>query len=89
MRKKPQLRRVVSKELSPAEIDKTLLKIAKLIHAKRKSKSNNRDNFAYEVNVSRSAMQRYEAGADMYLSTFLKLLYGLDATPEEFFKELK
>ncbi len=31
-------------------------------------------------------MTRYEAGGDMYLSTFLKLLHGLDIKPEDFFK---
>jgi transcriptional regulator with XRE-family HTH domain len=63
------------------------LKIGKLIKARRKDRTT-LEAFAYEINVSRSAMTKYEAGGDMYLSTFLKLLHGLDVKGEDFFKEL-
>jgi len=88
MRKKPKPRGTVAKEMSRAEMDKYMSKIGKHIHSKRQAKSS-QDTFAYEINMSRSALAGYEKGGDMYLSTFIKLLYGLDITPEDFFKELK
>ena len=88
MRKKKPTVRPVAEELSAAEIEKLLSKIGKLLHSKRKARTT-LESFAYEINVSRSAMTRYEAGSDMYLSTFLKLLHGLEAPGDEFFKEIK
>ena len=89
MRKKNQAgRRPVAQELSAADIDKLLAKIGKALHSKRKARTT-LESFAYEINISRSAMTRYEAGGDMYLSTFLKLLHGLDILPEDFFKDVK
>jgi len=87
--KKYQVRGTVAKEMSPAEIQKALQKIGKHIQAKRKSKTKNRDDFAYEINVARSSMQKHESGTDMFLSSFLKILYGLDIPPEDFFRDLK
>ena len=88
MKKKKDGARPVAEELSAAEIDKLLLKIGKLVHAKRKDRTS-LESFSYEINISRSAMSKYENGGDMYLSTFLKLLHGLDISPEEFFRDLK
>jgi len=88
MRKKKDIPRVIARELSPADTQKLLLKIGKVIKAKRKTQTT-LENFAYEINVSRSAMTRYEAGEDMYLSTFLKLLHGLDIEPSDFFNEVQ
>jgi len=89
MRKKKQPgKRPLAEEISPTEIDRLLTKIGKVLHSKRKARTT-LESFAYEINISRSAMTRYEAGGDMYLSTFLKLLYGLDLSPEEFFKEVE
>jgi transcriptional regulator with XRE-family HTH domain len=65
-----------------------LLRIGKLIKLKRKARTI-LESFAYEINVSRSSMERYEAGGDMYLSTFLKVLHGLESKPADFFKEIK
>ncbi|HVU55079.1 MAG TPA: helix-turn-helix transcriptional regulator [Puia sp.] len=87
MKKKKTTDRPVAEELSAAEIEKILAKIGKLLHSKRKERTT-MESFAYEINVSRSAMTRYEAGGDMYLSTLLKLLHGLEISPEEFFKDL-
>ena len=78
----------VAKELSASEIEKQLKKIGKLIKVKRKERSS-LEGFSYEISISRSAMSRYEAGGDMNLSSFLKVLYGLNISPEEFFKEVK
>jgi transcriptional regulator with XRE-family HTH domain len=81
-------RRPIAPELFAADIEKLLKKIGKAIGARRKSRTT-LESFAYEIDVSRSAMTRYEAGGDMYLSTFLKLLHGLEIKPDEFFKEIK
>ena len=86
--KKPVTNRPVARELTPAEVDKLLAKIAKLLKAKREARSS-LEAIAYELGMSRTQITRYESGGDMYLSTFLKLLHGLDEKPEDFFKELK
>lgn len=87
MRKKSDRKKQVAKEISQAEIEKLLLKIGKLLKAKRIARTT-LESFAYEIDISRSMMTRYESGHDMYLSTFLKLLHGLDIQPVEFFKEV-
>jgi len=63
-------------------------KIGELIQAKRLARTN-QDNFSYEAKIPRSAISRYEAGGDMNLSSFLRVLYGLDIKPEDFFIELR
>ncbi len=78
----------IAPELSPAEVEKILKRVGKLVKTKRKGQTS-LESFAYEINISRSAMARYEAGGDMLLSSFLKVLYGLGISPEEFFKEIK
>ncbi len=88
MRKSKRSDRPVAKELPAADVEKQLKKIGKLIKTKRKARTSLED-FSYEVSMSRSAMSRYEGGGDMYLSSFLKVLHGLDIKPEEFFKEIK
>ncbi|OQP59167.1 hypothetical protein A3860_38690 [Niastella vici] len=80
-------RRPIAQELSAAETEKMLNKIGKTLKNKRLARTT-LESFSYEINISRSAMTRYEAGGDMYLSTFLKLLHGLDIKPEEFFKDV-
>jgi transcriptional regulator with XRE-family HTH domain len=87
MRKLKPSRRPVAQELSATETEKMLLKIGKMLKNKRKARTT-LESFSYEINISRSAMTRYEAGGDMYLSTFLKLLHGLDIKPEDFFKDI-
>ena len=88
MKKKQPNRRPIAQELSTSDIDKLLAKNGRGIHSKRKARTT-LESFAYKINVSRSAMTGYEAGGDMYLSTFLKLLHGLEVSGEDFFKELK
>jgi transcriptional regulator with XRE-family HTH domain len=85
--KKRTDKRPVAKELPAAEVEKILKKAGKLIKESRQERSSLED-FAYEINISRSALARYEAGGDMLLSSFLKVTYGLDVTPEEFFKRI-
>lgn len=45
--------------------------------------------FSYDVEVSRTGMANYETGTynDIRLSTLLKIIDGLEMTPEEFFAE--
>jgi transcriptional regulator with XRE-family HTH domain len=86
-KRRTSARRPVAQELSAAETEKMLNKIGKLLKTKRQVRTT-LESFSYEINISRSAMTRYEAGGDMYLSTFLKLLHGLDIKPEDFFKDL-
>jgi len=43
--------------------------------------------FAYMHNIGRSQYGKYEKGADMRLSTFLRVLNALEITPKEFFSE--
>ncbi|WP_205510838.1 hypothetical protein [Longitalea arenae] len=86
-KRKPTGRRPIAQELSAAETEKMLNRIGKLLKNKRQARTT-LESFSYEINISRSAMTRYEAGGDMYLSTFLKVLHGLDIKPEDFFKDL-
>ena len=86
-KRRPLARRPIAQELSAAETEKLLNKIGKALKNKRQARTT-LESFSYEINVSRSAMTRYESGGDMYLSTFLKLLHGLDIKPEEFFKDV-
>ena len=78
----------VAKELQPADVERLLNKVGKLIKEARQERSSLED-FAYEINISRSALARYETGGDMLLSSFLKVVFGLDIEPDEFFKLLK
>ncbi len=75
----------VAKELSAADVEKILKKVGKLIKEVRQERSSLED-FAYEINISRSALARYESGGDMLLSSFLKVAYGLNIEPGIFFK---
>jgi len=86
-KRRPTAKRPVAQELSAAETEKMLNKIGKVLKNKRQARTT-LESFSYEINISRSAMTRYEAGGDMYLSTFLKLLHGLDIKPEDFFKDV-
>ena len=86
-KRRPSARRPIAQELSAVETEKLLNKIGKVLKNKRKARTT-LESFSYEINISRSAMTRYESGGDMYLSTFLKLMHGLDIKPEDFFKDV-
>jgi transcriptional regulator with XRE-family HTH domain len=86
-KRRSSARRPIAQELSATETEKMLNKIGKALKNKRQARTT-LESFSYEINISRSAMTRYESGGDMYLSTFLKLLHGLDIKPEDFFKEV-
>jgi transcriptional regulator with XRE-family HTH domain len=86
-KRRSSARRPIAQELSATETEKMLNKIGKALKNKRQARTT-LESFSYEINISRSAMTRYESGGDMYLSTFLKLLHGLDIKPEDFFKDV-
>jgi len=88
MRREIKDQQFVAKKLPHAETEKLLLEIGKLIKTMRDDRTT-LEKFSYEVSISRSQMSKYEAGGDMLLSTFLKLLHGLDTTGEGFFRELQ
>ncbi|MEI9807732.1 MAG: helix-turn-helix transcriptional regulator [Bacteroidota bacterium] len=45
------------------------------------------EKFAYDNNIDRSQYGKYERGADMRISSLVKILVALDVTVEEFFAE--
>lgn len=70
--------------------DEFLQKVGKKIKALRKKKGfNSAELFAYDIEISRVGMSRYETGAfdDIRMRTLLKIIDGLGMTPNEFFSE--
>ena len=51
--------------------------------------SNHTELFAYDIEISRAGMSKYEAGTfdDIRLRTLLKIIDGLGISPKEFFSE--
>lgn len=47
------------------------------------------ENFAYDIEISRVSMGKYESGNfnDIQMGTLLKIIDGLEMTPVEFFSE--
>jgi transcriptional regulator with XRE-family HTH domain len=67
-----------------------LNKLAKKIKSVRKQKGfNSYELFAYDIEISRTGMSKYEAGTfdDIRMRTLLKIIDGLGMTPKEFFSE--
>ena len=70
--------------------DKFLLDLSKRIKILRKQNGfNSYELFAYDIEISRAGMSKYEAGTfdDIRLRTLLKIIDGLEITPKEFFSE--
>jgi hypothetical protein len=79
MRKKPRVKRdidFVALELSDVELKKKLFKIGQQLKATRIQTQNNAP-YSY-----------YEKGANMCLSTFLRLLAKYNVSPADFFREI-
>lgn len=74
--------------LSDADIQKLLKAIGQAFKAAREEKKT-LDDLAYEINLSRSALARLEAGGDPRLSTLLKVMHGLKLKQVDFFKDFK
>jgi len=80
--------RFTASELPADERKELLLKMGRLIKAAREERTT-LEKFAQEAKIPKTQMAKHEAGGDMLLSTFLKLLYALGIEPEEFFRELE
>ena len=87
MKKEKNGQHFVANKLTESEVDDLILEIGRLIKAKRNRRTTI-ERFAYEINISRSQISKYEAGGDMLLSTFLRILHGLNTSGEKFFKSL-
>lgn len=65
-------------------------KLSSRIKTLRKGKGfSSAENFAYDIEISRISMGKYEAGnfSDIRMTTLLKIIDGLEMTPTEFFAE--
>ena len=70
--------------------DAFLLKLSKRIKKARKERGfKSYELFAYDVEISRAGMSKYEAGTfdDIRMRTLLKIIDGLGMSPKEFFAE--
>ena len=65
-----------------------LQKIGERIKALRKAKGyTNYEHFAYDNGINRVQYGRYEKGADLKISSLIKVLKGFDMSLTEFFAE--
>lgn len=70
--------------------DDFLAKLSKRIKALRKKNNfTSAELFAYDIEISRVGMSKYESGAfdDIRMRTLLKIIDGLGMTPKQFFSE--
>jgi DNA-binding Xre family transcriptional regulator len=70
--------------------DSFLMKLSKRIKKIRKDKGfKSYELFAYDIEISRAGMSKYEAGTfdDIRLRTLLKIIDGLEMSPKDFFSE--
>ena len=78
----------VAPALTDTELNRLLKSIGEIVKEAREG-NKTLDDLAYEVNVSRSALARLEAGSDVRVSTLLKVIYGLKIKPTELLKDFK
>ena len=70
--------------------DRFLDQLSNRIKKVRKSKGfKSYELFAYDIEISRAGMSKYEAGTfdDIRMRTLLKIIDGLEMSPKEFFSE--
>lgn len=68
--------------------NKDLVKLGKRIKSLRLAHGfTNYEYFAYEHNIPRSQMGRYEKGEDLRYSSLIRIVKAFDMTLEEFFSE--
>ena len=79
MRRKPPppIENPFSAYLPDAEVERLLGEVGKLFKSRMKGRITV-DRLAYATNLSRSQVENYRKGKDMFLSSFLKMAYGLD-----------
>ena len=80
--------KVVIQSITDKEIDAIHLAIGKMLKDRREAIGATIDDFAYQVNISRSGLIRIEKGQDLTLRSLLKVVRGLGTTPEELFSSL-
>lgn len=84
MKKGPKKKSATIKKLP----NKDLTKLGKRIKSLRIAHGfTNYEYFAYEFNIPRSQMGRYERGEDLRYSSLLRIVRAFDMTLEEFFSE--
>jgi transcriptional regulator with XRE-family HTH domain len=71
------------------KIDKVFIqKLSKRIKQLRIDKGySSYEYFAYDHGISRSQYGRYEKGADLRVSSLIKVIEAFELTPSDFFKE--
>lgn len=77
-------------ELGHFDHDRFLNQLSKRIATIRKKKGfRSAELFAYDIEISRVGMSKYESGAfyDVRMRTLLKIIDGFGMTPKEFFSE--
>jgi len=77
-------------QLGHFDHDAFLKKLSKRIKTLRKEKGfKSYELFAYDIEISRAGMSKYESGAfdDIRMRTLLKIIDGLEISPKEFFSE--
>jgi DNA-binding Xre family transcriptional regulator len=70
--------------------DEFLQNLSKRIKKIRREKGfKSYELFAYDIEISRAGMSKYESGAfdDIRMRTLLKIIDGLEISPKEFFSE--
>ena len=85
--KKPERKKA---KLGHFDHDVFLAKLSKRIKVLRKKNGfRSSEHFAYDIEISRVGMSRYETGNfdDIRVRTLLKIIDGLGITPKEFFAE--
>ena len=88
--KKP--RKSIRKKASLGHFNHDLMleKLSKRIKTLRKEKGfNSYELFAYDIDVSRTGMSKYESGNfdDIRFNTLLKIIDGLEISVQDFFSE--
>jgi DNA-binding Xre family transcriptional regulator len=86
-KKQPQRKKAT---LGHFDHDAFLTNIGKRIKTVRKNKGfNSYELFSYDIEISRAGMAKYESGTfyDIRFRTLLKIIDGLDMTPQEFFSK--
>lgn len=80
--------KVVIPTITEKEIDAIHLTIGKMLKERREALNATIDDFAYQINISRSGLIRIEKGQDLTLRSLLKVVRGLGTTPEELFSSI-
>lgn len=85
-RLKKNRKQVDIKNITPKE--EILEKLGATIKTTRKRKGfTSAENFAFQMDISRSLFAKYETGSDLRVSTLFRIIEGMDMKVSDFFKE--